>query len=195
MEEEKNDYFEDAEVPEKPAEVQKPTYTPDDPRYWEEPEDEFEHLRPSRRINWKLWAWLLVSAVAIGLLWAGYIRLFHPCIREASQSGYIEKLDKRGDTFITFEGVMLPYRNLMDTMRSYDGDFEFSVTDPAVAAQLQRMLFDNRPVRVHYREYHVALPWRGDTRRLVESVDSVNPQDLLPPDRQPASVMQPNDDK
>ena len=188
MKEEKNDYFEDAEVPEKPAEPKKPVYTPDDPRYWEQPEDEFEHLKPSRKVNWKLWAWVFAAAVAAGIAWAGYIRLFHPYVQEASQSGYIESIVKSGDTFTTYECVMLPYKNLMDTLRAYDGDFIFSVKDPAVAAELQRMLYVNKPVRVHYMQYHTALPWRGDTKTLVTAIDSVNPQDLLPPDRQPDTM-------
>jgi hypothetical protein len=40
------DFFED-EVPDPVKEEKKPVYTPDDPRYWEQPEDPFSHLTPS----------------------------------------------------------------------------------------------------------------------------------------------------
>lgn len=178
---EKEDFFENSEVPEKVEEPKKPVYTPDDPRYWEEPEDEFEHLKPSGRVNWKLWAWVLIVGIVAGLLWVLWLRCFHPYVQEATQSGYIENIEKRGEVFTTFEGVLLPYKNLMDTTRVYESDFVFSTTDPSVAADMVRMHYANLPVRVHYRRYHVGLPWRGDTKVLVTAVDSVKPEDILPP--------------
>ena len=103
-ENEKNDFFEDSEVPEKPVEPKKPVLTPDDPRYWEEPEDEFEHLRPSRD-SCKLWAWVVAVAVVVGLLWAGYIRMFHPYVREAVQYGYVEQVAPQGDVISASSGA------------------------------------------------------------------------------------------
>ena len=32
------------------------------------------------------------------------------------------------------------------------------------------------------------MPWRGDSKIQVVSVDSVDERDILPPDRQPARV-------
>lgn len=187
---EKNDFFEDTEIPEKRVEPKKPTYTPDDPRYWEEPEDEFEHLRPSRDTNWRLWAWVAAGGLVAGLLWALYIMLFSPYIENAAQYGYVESIDKRGNVLQTYEGVILPYKNLMDTTRVYDGDFVFSTNDPAVAARLREMQFSNRPLRVIYSVYHTAMPWRGDSKYIVTRVDSVNERDILPPDRQPDKLKQ-----
>lgn len=187
-ENEKNDYFENSEEPEnekKTEEPKKPTYTPDDPRYWEEPEDEFEHLRPRGRRNWKLWLWVALTAVAAGLLWGGYVRLFHPYIEQAAQYGYVERIDKRGDLIQTYEGVLLPYKNLMDTTRVYEGDLAFSTGDPSVAARLKEMQFANRPVRVIYSVYRTVLPWRGEQKVIITRVDSVRERDILPPDRQP----------
>jgi hypothetical protein len=182
---EKNDFFENSEVPEKKVEPKKPVYTPDDPRYWEEPEDEFEHLRPTGRTNWKLWLWVAGVAILAGLLWAGYLRVFSPYMEQAAQYGYVEQIEKRGDIIQTYEGVLLPYKNLMDSTRVYEGDFIFSTNDPAVAARLKEMQFANLPVRVIYSVYHTAMPWRGDRKIIITRVDSVNERDILPPDRQP----------
>lgn len=186
-ENEKNDFFEDSEVPEKPVEPKKPVLTPDDPRYWEEPEDEFEHLRPSRD-SWKLWAWVAAVAVVVGLLWAGYIRMFHPYVREAVQYGYVEQVAPQGDVISTYEGILLPYKNLMDTMRAYEGDFVFSTSDPVLAARLKEMQFANLPVRVTYDVYHTTMPWRGDSKHIITAVDSVDERNILPPDRQPETL-------
>lgn len=185
--EEKNDYFDGPDLPDTPKPVKKPALTPDDPRYWEQPEDEFEHLKPSRP-SWKFYAWIAVTAVVIGVIVAGYIQLFSPYVESATQYGYIERIEKRGDFMKTFEGVMLPYKNLMDTVRPYDSDFVFSTKDVATAADLKRMMLSNRPVRVTYDVYHTAMPWRGDTKIQVTAVDSVNEKDILPPDRQPETV-------
>lgn len=94
---EKDDFFENSDISEKKEEPKKPVYTPDDPRYWEEPEDEFEHLRPAPGSRWKLWAWIAGVAIITGILWGGYIRLFNPYVQQASQYGYIEV----GKYFIT----------------------------------------------------------------------------------------------
>lgn len=185
---EKDDFFENSDVPEKKKEPKKPVYTPDDPRYWEEPEDVFEHLRPAPGSHRRLWLWLAAIAVAAGLLWWGYVWTFHPYVRHSSQYGYIENIEKRGDIFNTYEGILLPYKNLMDSTRVYEGDFIFSTSDPGVAARLKEMQFANRPVRVIYNVYHSAMPWRGDTRIIVTRADSVHERDILPPDRQPETL-------
>lgn len=182
---EKNDFFEDSEVAEPPREPEKPRYTPDDPRYWEESEDEFEHLKTPPGSHWRFWVWLGISAVAIGVAWAVWLRMFNPYISDAAQYGYIETIEKHGEVFHTYEGVLLPYRNLMDTTRAYTGDFLFSTSDPSVAARLIEAEYAHRPVRLTYKQYHTAMPWRGEQRVIVTAVDSVNARDLLPPDRRP----------
>lgn len=184
---EKSDYFDGPDIPDRPVEPKKPTLKPDDPRYWEEDEDEFEHLRPSQK-SWKLWIWVAVAGVAFGILYAGYRKLFTPKIEMATQYGYIESIEKHKNLFDTFEGVILPYKNLMDTTRVYDGDFRFSTRNDEVAAQLKRMQFAGRPVRVSYDVYRSVMPWRGETDIIITRVDSVNERDILPPDRLPATI-------
>lgn len=185
----KNDYFDGPDIPEKPQEPKKPVLTPDDPRYWEEPEDKFEHITGPARRSWRIWVWIALAAILIGFLWALYVRTFRPFAQSATQYGYIEAIEKRpGYVFETYEGVLLPYKNLMDSVRPYEEDFQFSVKDPAVAAQLKRMQYDNRPVRVVYDRYRTQMPWRGETKILITRVDSVNERDILPPDRRPATV-------
>lgn len=184
---EREDFFEDtSDVPEKKKEPKKPALQPDDPRYWEEPEDEFEHLRPAPGSHWKFWVWIGVSAVTVGILWALYLRMFSPYIEDATQYGYVESMEKRGEVFKTFEGVLLPYKNLMDTTRVYEGDIRFSAADAKVAARLKEMQYANKPVRVSYKVYKWAMPWRGDAKLIITAADSVNERDILPPDRRPA---------
>lgn len=184
-ENEKDDFFMNSEIPEKKEEPQKPVYKPDDPRYWEEPENEYEHLIPSRRKKWKFWLGAVAALIAIAVVWIVYLVLFGTRVEQASQYGYVEQIMKSGRVIQTYEGVILPYKNLMDSTRVYEGDFIFSTNDPGVAASLKRMQFANRPVRVIYSIYNTAMPWRGDRKVIVTRVDSVDERDILPPDRQP----------
>ena len=183
----KNDYFDGPDVPDKPVkekEPKGPVYQPDDPEYWDQPESEWEHLKPKRR-NWRFWALLGGAAVIIGIFVALYIRYFTPYIKEATICGYVEGIERRGMVFTTFEGVLLPYKELKDTNRVYRGDFKFSLSDEELATKLRRMQYLNHPVRVEYKRYKGHLPWRGDENVIVTGVDSVDPRTILPPEFQP----------
>lgn len=186
LEDDSKDYFDGPELPEQRKEPKPPVYTPDDPRYWEQDESEFEHLRPGRR--YMLWVWVAAAGVALGLILTVYFRWFSPYVEGATQYGYVESLERRGTIFDTYEGVLLPYKDLMDTTRSYGGDFVFTCADGDVAVKLRRMQYANLPVRVVYRRYHATLPWRGDSRIIVERVDSVDPLRILPPEFTPETM-------
>lgn len=180
----KEDFF-DEEIVNKEKKVKEPEYSPEDPRYWEQPESEFEHLRPldpRRRDKWKVW--LIVTGVVVVLAVIGYIYYFTPYVEESTQYGYVENIERRGTLFKTYEGVILPYREIMDTTRVYREDFVFTAV-PEVAAKLRRMLYANMPVRVVYNKYHTTLPWRGDSKIVVTRVDSVDPAKILPPEFKP----------
>lgn len=186
LEDDSKDYFDGPDLPDQKKEPKAPVYTPDDPRYWEQDESEFEHLRPGRR--YMLWVWVAAAGVAFGLILTVYFRWFSPYVEGATQYGYVESLERRGTIFDTYEGVLLPYKDLMDTTRSYGGDFVFTCADGDVAVKLRRMQYANLPVRVVYRRYHATLPWRGDSRIIVERVDSVDPSRILPPEFTPETM-------
>lgn len=186
LEDDSKDYFDGPDLPDQKKEPKAPVYTPDDPRYWEQDESEFEHLRPGRR--YMLWVWVAATGVALGLILTVYFRWFSPYVEGATQYGYVESLERRGTIFDTYEGVLLPYKDLMDTTRSYGGDFVFTCADGDVAVKLRRMQYANLPVRVVYRRYHATLPWRGDSRIIVERVDSVDPSRILPPEFTPETM-------
>lgn len=186
--ESKEDYFDGPDIPEAPEKPKKMTYTPDDPRYWEEPEDELDHLRPASPKRRVLYLWLGIAAAAVILITCLYVYLFSPKITTATQYGYVESIRKEGTVFKTYEGVILPYKSLMDTVRPYEGDFVFSVTDTKAAVRLKELQFHCSPVRVEYRVYRTVMPWRGTSKVLITRVDSVDERKILPPDRRPATV-------
>lgn len=181
----KDDFFDGPDIPETPPAPKMPELKPEDPDYWEQDESEFEHLMP-KRSSWHLWVWIAVAGVVIGLFVAVYLRYFSPYVSEATQYGYVEDIEKRGTVFQTYEGVILPYKELMDTTRVYREDFKFSVKDPQVATLLRRMQYANLPVRVEYKRYHASLPWRGESKIIVVAADTADPAKILPPEFSPS---------
>ncbi len=182
-----NDFFDGPDIPDEEVEkpVEQPKRSPDDPDYWEQPESEFEHLRPST--PGRRWLWVLVgAAVLVAIFLTVWLRWFSSYSDGAMQYGYVEQIERRGTIFKTFEGTILPYRELMDTTRVYKQDFVFSTPDPHLAALLKRYMLQHRPVRVEYSTYHATLPWRGERTIVITAVDTVNPAAILPPEYTPA---------
>jgi hypothetical protein len=56
-----------------------------------------------------------------------------------------------------------------NTVQSYD--FDFSVTDEAVAQKL--LVSEGKIFNLHYKEYMGALPWRGYSKYVVDSIISI----------------------
>ena len=188
MIEDKEDYFEqvpDDDQPKKEKAPRQPVYKPDDPRYYDREESRWEHLKPSpyNRTPF-LWISLLV-VVALCILIGLYVYLFTPRVEEATAFGYVENVQKEGKFFKSFEGVILPYKSLKDTVRVYEGDFVFSALNDSIAAQLKYQQRTGKPVRVDYEVYRVRLLWRGNSNVIVTGVETVDPRTILPPDRQP----------
>lgn len=184
-ESEKEDFFDKAPEPEAPKKKKekKPVIYPDDPRYYEQEESYWEHLKPRRKKR------MLITAVSlfvlILMLWGAFIYLFKPCVSDAEQYGYVENIEHRGKLFNTFEGVLLPYKQIKDTTRVYEGDFVFSIANDHVAAKLRLLQHSGRPVGVIYKKYNIPYPWRGESKIIVDSVFDVDPSTLLPPDKRP----------
>lgn len=187
MREEKEDYFDDIpeDKPEREKKEKKPSYKPDDPRYYEQEETGWEHLTPAPRTRRKFYLYGIGILVIFCLLYFSYLYFFTARVQEAETYGYVEDMQRRGSLVTTYEGTILPYKTMMDTARVYDKDFVFSAKNSDVATELARNMRTGHPVRVTYKVYHVALPWRGESKTVVTSVDTVNPRVLLPPDRQP----------
>lgn len=187
-EDDKPDYFDGPDVPEQPEEPKKPRLTPDNPDYWDEEESEFAHILPHHPRRHIIWVWLGVAVLAIAACIGFWLRYASPYVEGATQSGYLESIEYRGTVFKTYEGVLLPYKEMHDTTQIYNRDFIFSVTDKEVARTLRGYLDRGVPLRVTYKKYHATLPWRGSSKLVVTDVDSVNPAILLPPENPSESV-------
>lgn len=164
--------------PEEPKEPAPPRYSRDDPRYWDSEPSPFEHLRPhASRRTYLIWGGVGVLIVLVLILIGSWVT--GPYVKDAVQYGYIDHIEERGNLFKTYEGNLIPYKTLHDTTRAYTGDFVFS-TDGKIGKTLRKLQNRGTPLRVEYRTYRFAMPWRGDSRTVVIRVDIVSPDSIMP---------------
>ncbi len=108
----------------------------------------------------------LILVVIIGLVF--YWKYFYT-YSEGYRAGLLQKFSSRGSLFKTYEGeIILSSVQTSGNMALASEKFLFSVNDERVARSIERLQGEN--VVVHYTEKNGTLPWRGDTRYLVDSV-------------------------
>lgn len=115
-----------------------------------------------------LWITLTVVLLLVGgFIWYRYFFVFG----EGVKSGYLNYAVKKGNIFKTYEGKLIQ-EGFGNVSRQggvvSSNQFEFSVEDPKVFQQLE--LNGGRHFDLHYKEYHGALPWRGNTVYVVDKI-------------------------
>ena len=87
--------------------------------------------------------------------------------------GLLQKFSRKGNVFKTYEGelILSSVRGNVNVPLASE-KFYFSVTKENVANQL--MNIQGKNITVHYREKHGTLPWQGDTKYIVDSVQVEN---------------------
>ena len=111
--------------------------------------------------------------VILGLAIFGYVRFYLP-FGEGVKSGELNYVVHKGVIFKTYEGKLIQSgirSKAAGSIQSYE--FEFSIEREDVAREL--MLNSGNTVQLHYTEYFGALPWRGFTKYIVDSIVAVHP--------------------
>ncbi|PWU01735.1 MAG: hypothetical protein C5B52_06860 [Bacteroidetes bacterium] len=115
--------------------------------------------------------WIIVlSLILIGLGLLYY--KFYFVLGYGVKSGELNYLVKKGYIFKTYEGKLIQSglrSKAPNTVQSYD--FEFSVVKESIADTL--MSNSGKVFDLHYKEYLGALPWRGYTKFIVDSIISM----------------------
>jgi hypothetical protein len=88
---------------------------------------------------------------------------------EGNRFGLLQKFSHKGNLFKTYEGEMILSSVTSNTNVPIASEkFYFSVTDENVAQKL--MNSQGHHITVVYREKRGTLPWRGETKYIVDSV-------------------------
>ena len=116
---------------------------------------------------------------------AGFIYFkFYFVFGEGVKSGELNYVVYKGVLFKTYEGKLIQNgirSQKAGTIQSYE--FEFSVEDPQLAREL--MTRGGETLELHYKEYFGALPWRGFTKFVVDSIVSAKPATDINPTQIP----------
>lgn len=111
---------------------------------------------------------ILILLIVAGLLYFKFWFVF----AEGVKAGELNQFALKGYVFKTYEGKIIQagIRGGKGTdgalIESYN--LEFSVQDPEIAEELMKM--GGQLVQVHYKQYKGVLPWRGNTRYIVDKI-------------------------
>ncbi|MET3874759.1 hypothetical protein [Chitinophaga sp. OAE865] len=114
---------------------------------------------------------IIVSIIILvlgGIFFYKYYFVFGQGVKAGELNYFVQK----GYIFKTYEGKVIQsgYRGkVAGTIQS--NEFEFSVSSERIAQQL--MTASGKMVELHYKEYLGAIPWRGYSAFIVDSIISI----------------------
>ena len=133
----------------------------------------------------RIFKFIIIPLIIVVAIFA-YFR-FYFVFGEGVKSGELNYGVYKGVVFKTYEGKLIQSgirSQKAGTIQSYE--FEFSVEDPELAREL--MTKGGETLELHYKEYFGALPWRGFTKFIVDSIVSAKPRTLPEPVQIPAQI-------
>lgn len=112
------------------------------------------------------WFLLVIFLAVAGIVYFKYFFVFG----EGVKSGVLNYAVKKGNVFKTYEGKLI--QEGIRTQKTGTGlssnEFEFSIESDSVFNVLE--LNSGKAFDLHYKEYHGIIPWRGNTRYVVDRI-------------------------
>lgn len=132
----------------------------------------------------------IAAIVIVGLLIFGYIWFYVPFSDSGVKAGILNNVKHKGIIFKTYEGELIQSGFRPGQQGLQSNEFQFSIEKKEIYQQLMSLSGQN--VKLHYKEYFGALPWRGYTKFIVDSIVSVEPVIQLDPNTQeiPPQIIQ-----
>ncbi|MDR2949370.1 MAG: hypothetical protein ACK5KL_20515 [Dysgonomonas sp.] len=126
---------------------------------------------------------IILAIVVAGLLIFGYVWFYVPFSDSGVKAGILNNVKHKGIIFKTFEGELIQSGFRPGQQGLQSNEFQFSVESRELYDKLMPLSGQN--VKLHYKEYFGALPWRGYTKFIVDSIISAEPviqnTDEIPP--------------
>jgi hypothetical protein len=116
---------------------------------------------------------IVLTLLILGLAAFVGIRYYYP-FGEGVKTGQLNFVVYKGIIFKTYEGRLIQsgfWSGQAGQIQS--NEFTFSISDPRIADQLMHAGGDM--VELRYKEYFGALPWRGHSKYIVDSIISMRP--------------------
>ena len=114
---------------------------------------------------------LLIGLPLLLIMLGGWIYMrYYFVFAEGVKSGYLNYAVYKGDLFKTYEGKLIQegFAKTKTGGGMQSNEFEFSIESKKIFQQLE--VNSGKHFELHYREYHNALPWRGNTVYIVDSI-------------------------
>ncbi len=112
----------------------------------------------------------LLVVLVLGAIWFAWH--FYWVFGEGVKAGQLNNFTKKGYIFKTYEGKLIQAGFQGGQPGSVQSnEFRFSVVKESVAAKL--MSNGGKEFELHYKEYMGALPWRGTSVFIVDSIISM----------------------
>ncbi len=126
-----------------------------------------DDLKPKKSMKRKRLMWF-VGIIILVLAVTFYFRFYY-VFGTGVKSGELNYLVYKGVVFKTYEGKLIQTGFRADKPGGLQSNqFDFSVVDEEIAKTL--MISGGKNVQLHYKEYFGALPWRGYTKFVVDSI-------------------------
>ena len=130
-----------------------------------------DDLKPRKIRNRKWLIWFL-GILILGLITFIYVRYYY-VFGTGVKSGELNYLVYKGVVFKTYEGKLIQSGFRADKPGGLQSNqFDFSVEDEEIAKIL--MISSGKNVQLHYKEYFGAIPWRGYTKFIVDSIVAID---------------------
>ncbi|MDO4879753.1 MAG: hypothetical protein Q3983_00585 [Capnocytophaga sp.] len=117
---------------------------------------------------------LFLGTFVILLVLGGYIYFqYFFVFGQGVKSGYLNYAVYKGNVFKTYEGKLIQEGFARTKLGSgvQSNEFEFSIQNEKIFRELETN--SGKYFDLHYKEYHNALPWRGNTVYVVDSIVSM----------------------
>jgi|SRR6185437_9566055 hypothetical protein len=115
--------------------------------------------------------WISIAVVVVGL-GLFVVSRYYWVFAYGYRAGTLNYVVLKGYIWKTYEGELIQ-TGIKSKMPGaiQSNQFDFSISDKNVAQKLE--LASGKEVQLHYREYFGALPWRGYSKFIVDSVVSI----------------------
>ena len=114
----------------------------------------------------------VVIIVILGLAGFIYWKFYFPYTSDGVKSGYLNFAVRKGQIFKTWEGKLIQEGIRSKTAGAIQSnEFEFSIKSEKVFEVLK--LNSGKVFDLHYKEYNGVIPWRGNSRYIVDSIISM----------------------
>jgi hypothetical protein len=140
------------------------------------PEQPLANRTPKKGQGFRRFMRTLLLIIIIGLGIYIYWKFYYPYTDDGVKSGYLNFAVRKGQIFKTYEGKLIQEGIRSRTTGSIQSnEFEFSIKSKRIFDILK--MNSGKVFDLHYKEYNGVLPWRGNTRYIVDSIISMREPD------------------